>query len=161
MARSRIIVHLDSGVVMIIMRIVKVKKDEKEASNMIAARYLVKISQPVCGETSAVLASRFGYEPMQYVSPIKRLTGKLTFASNPHPPATIAAMKLAIELNEYIGDVKGTDSLALAVALLDKDASVFYTTDSVLLGDRVKQFIDKFVARGGRDSTLKVLDLFE
>ena len=159
MARSRIIAQLDSGVVLIMMRIVNAEKDEIQASNRIAYSCLVKIIQPVIGEVGAVCASRFGYGLGRYVDPVAYLTGKLSFAPNPHPPATIEAMKLAIRLNRYIGEVKGTDSLFVAQGLLDKDIDVIYTNDSVLNGYMVRKFIKMFVDEGGRDRTLTVSPL--
>ena len=160
MARPRLIAHLDTSVLLIMLGIVSAARDDIRACNRIAADYLLRIAQPVMGETLAIAHRVLGGSPWQHIEPISRSIRRLHLAPDPFMPATNEVMQVANEMHVYAEEITGQDSLALAAALCDRSASKFYTTDAVLLGPMANKFSKEFARGGRRDGILKIVDLY-
>ena len=154
------VIYLDTNVLLTYIKYNQRDSDFHQTLRKILYNQKVRIPQIVVGEAMAVIMNKTvkKNEIPDLILKLWNAIDSMDSDDNKFPTVNNNTIKIAKELQDTSSLIKDMDSLILAQAIDDDEATHFYTEDKDLRNDLVWDYIEKLRRDGRRASGLDVSD---
>ena len=160
MTNSSPLAYFDTNILLLATGYEQMDYDMTRTMNKILYDYKIKIPQIVLGEAVAIIMKKTRNDRQTCLADLESKLDEIESISENLPPPTNNVIKIARELCEISDIINDTDSLVLAHAIADNDATRFFTKDRAMKNDKVVACIKKLQNDGIRDKSLNLPSVF-
>ena len=160
MTNSSPLAYFDTNILLLATGYEQMDYDMTQTMKKILYNYKIKIPQIVLGETVAIIMKKTRDDRQTCLADLESKLDEIESVSDNFPPPTNNVIKIARELHEISDIINDADSLVLAHAIADNDATRFFTKDRAMKNNRMVDYIKKLQSDGIRDKSLKLQPVF-
>ena len=150
--------YIDTNILLAIIGHDAPDQKYRQAINKILYKHKIKIPQIVLGEALAIIVANNPTQGRisQYVRDIESISRKINLDLDGFPPTSNEIIKKAKQLADLSDVINDMDSLILAHAIVDCDATHFFTTDRDLKNTRIMDHVKDLKRMGVRNRILNI-----